>query len=75
MLWPEDMPAACTVSISANDNLVPFDLVRAQIKAAETSPKVIVHPTAGHGAYLLDGKYQHMLALEVKSLASRKALE
>lgn len=73
MLWPEDMPDTCTVSLSAKDSLVPFDLVHAQIKAAATNIKVIVHRTAGHGAYLLDAQYQHMLAREVKHLASTKA--
>ena len=73
MLWPQDMPKASTVSISANDSLVPFDLVRAQLQNASSGTKVLIHPTAGHGAYLLDGKYQKTLALEVKSLASRTA--
>lgn len=73
MLWPEDMPEACTVSLSAKDSLVPFDLVHAQITAAAKDIKTIVHPTAGHGAYLLDPTYQRDLAEEVKQLASRKS--
>ena len=49
MLWPEDMPAASTISLSANDDLVPCDLVRAQMEASPKGAKVLVHPTAGHG--------------------------
>ena len=49
MLWPEDMPAASTVSLSANDDLVPCDLVRAQMEASPKGANVLVHPTAGHG--------------------------
>ena len=60
------------MSLSAKDNLVPVDLVRAQLKAANNGAKVLMHSTAGHGAYLLDGQYQKMLAMEVQSLASRQ---
>lgn len=73
MLWPEDMPAATTVSLSAKDDLVPCDLVHAQLKAAANDVKVLVHPTAGHGGYLVDHEYQKALVQEVKSLASRRA--
>lgn len=73
MLWPEDMPAASTVSLSAHDDLVPCELVHAQLKAAANGAKVLVHPTAGHGGYLVDHKYQEQLVEEVRSLASRRA--
>ena len=73
MLWPEDMPASCTVSLSANDDLVPCELVHAQLKAATNGAKVLVHPTAGHGGYLVDHEYQTVLLREVRNLASRRA--
>ena len=67
------MPAASTVSLSANDDLVPCELVHAQLKAAPNGAKVLVHPTAGHGGYLVDHEYQKALVQEVKELASRRA--
>ncbi|DBA73278.1 hypothetical protein WJX77_005167 [Trebouxia sp. C0004] len=72
MLWPEDMPKATTISLSANDDLVPNDLVVAQLEASPLPVKVIVHPTAGHGGYLLDQQFQENLIQEVKSLASTR---
>lgn len=72
MLWPEDMPKATTISLSANDDLVPKDLVVAQLEASPLPVKVIVHPTAGHGGYLLDQQFQENLIQEVKSLVSTR---
>ncbi|KAL3146801.1 hypothetical protein ABBQ38_014780 [Trebouxia sp. C0009 RCD-2024] len=70
MLWPEDMPQATTVSLSANDDLVPRDLVVAQLEASPLPAKVMVHPTAGHGGYLLDQQYQESLIVEVQRMAT-----
>ncbi len=72
MLWPEDMPKATTISLSANDDLVPKDLVVAQLEASPLPVKVIVHPTAGHGGYLLDQQFQENLIQEVKSLVGTR---
>ena len=69
MLWPEDMPQATTVSLSANDDLVPRDLVLAQLEASPLPANVILHPTAGHGGYLLDQQFQETLVAEVRKLA------
>ena len=73
MLWPEDMPQATTVSLSAYDDLVPADLVKAQLEASPLPANVLVHPTAGHGGYLLDQQYQENLISEVQKLASTQA--
>ena len=73
MLWPEDMPQATTVSLSAYDDLVPKDLVLAQLEASPLPANVLVHPTAGHGGYLLDQQFQEGLVSEVQKLASTKA--
>ena len=73
MLWPEDMPPATTISLSAHDDLVPRDLVLAQLEASPLPAKVMVHPTAGHGGYLLDQQWQENLIQEVKTLASTRA--
>ena len=73
MLWPEDMPQATTVSLSANDDLVPRDLVVAQLQASPLPAKVIIHPTAGHGGYLLDQQFQQNLVAEVAELATRRS--
>ena len=73
MLWPEDMPKATTVSLSAKDDLVPKDLVLAQLEASPLPAKVIVHPTAGHGGYLLDQQFQENLVQEVKMLAGTRS--
>lgn len=70
MLWPEDMPQTTTVSLSANDDLVPKDLVVAQLKASPLPARVMVHPTAGHGGYLLDQQYQESLITEVQRMAT-----
>lgn len=70
MLWPEDMPQATTVSLSANDDLVPKDLVVAQLEASPLPAKIIVHPTAGHGGYLLDQQFQEGLVAEVQRMAT-----
>ena len=72
MLWPEDMPQATTVSLSANDDLVPKDLVVAQLEASPLPANVIVHPTAGHGGYLLDQQFQVNLVAEVCKLAATR---
>ena len=72
MLWPEDMPKATTVSLSANDDLVPKDLVLAQLEASPLAIKIIMHPTAGHGGYLLDQQFQENLVEEVRKLANTK---
>lgn len=45
---PEDMPQATTISLSANDDLVPKGLIVAQLEASPLPVKVVVHPTAGH---------------------------
>jgi homoserine acetyltransferase len=64
MLWPEDMPAGKTlVVLSTHDDLVPVDLVSRQLEAATEAAgapcaRVLVHPTAGHGGFLVDVPFQ-----------------
>jgi hypothetical protein len=70
MLWPEDMPEATSIVMSGNDSLVPTDLAAAQLKASSSKASVILHPTAMHGGFLLDPKFQLRLIEEVKALAN-----
>mmetsp|Transcript_17579 Transcript_17579/g.52802 ORF Transcript_17579/g.52802 Transcript_17579/m.52802 type:complete len:1028 (-) Transcript_17579:267-3350(-) len=72
MLWPEDMAGAPSlVVLSARDDLVPFDLVRAQLAASkECGVEVVVHPTAGHGGFLVDEAFQRRLAQNVARLVA-----
>ncbi len=59
MLWPDDMPKDATVIVlSAHDDLVPVGLVRKQLEAAGSSARVLLHPTAGHGGFLVDLPFQ-----------------
>ncbi len=62
MLWPQDMPTFTLVVLSTMDDLVPFQLVRTQIKAAERPIKLVEHPTAGHGGFLVDWAFQDRIA-------------
>ncbi len=73
MLWPQDMPKATTVVFAQNDSLVPLDLAIAQLKVSPLDVKLIVHPTATHGGFLLDHFFQLRLAGEVTELANTKA--
>ncbi len=73
MLWPQDMPKATTVVFAQNDSLVPLDLAVAQLKASPLDVKLIVHPTATHGGFLLDHLFQLRLAGEITELANTKA--
>ena len=73
MLWPQDMPKATTVVFAQNDSLVPLDLAVAQLKASPLDAKLIVHPTATHGGFLLDHFFQLRLVGEIKELANAKA--
>ncbi|DBA90114.1 TPA: hypothetical protein ACH3X1_003430 [Trebouxia sp. C0004] len=73
MLWPQDMPKATTVVFAQNDSLVPLDLAVAQLKASCLDVKLIVHPTATHGGFLLDHLFQLRLAGEITELANTKA--
>jgi hypothetical protein len=65
MLWPEDMPRGRTlVVLSAHDDLVPVELVSRQLAAAAAADggrpraRVLLHPTAGHGGFLVDQPFQ-----------------
>lgn len=65
MLWPEDMPADKTlIVLSAHDDLVPVALVARQLEAADAEEvggpraRVLLHPTAGHGGFLVDAPFQ-----------------
>ena len=65
MLWPEDMPRGRTlVVLSAHDDLVPVELVSRQLEAAAEADggrpraRVLLHPTAGHGGFLVDQPFQ-----------------
>ena len=73
MLWPQDMPKATTVVFAQNDSLVPLDLAIAQMKASSLDAKLIVHPTATHGGFLLDHFFQLRLVGEIKELANSRA--
>jgi len=45
-------------------------LAAAQLKASSSKASVILHPTAMHGGFLLDPKFQLRLIEEVKALAN-----
>lgn len=65
MLWPEDMAGVkAVVALSFHDDLVPVNQVMAQMQQAE-SAHVLVHPTACHGGFLLDRRFQDEVAAAV----------
>lgn len=58
MLWPEDMPKDTLIALSQHDDLVPVGLVKRQLEAANSKARVLLHPTASHGGFLLDVPFQ-----------------
>ena len=72
MLWPEDMPAKAVLSVSANDDLVPADLVVAHLHSSKSQATLMYHPTAAHGGIFLDRAHQAQLISHIKSLLSSR---
>lgn len=77
MLWPEDMPRDRTlVVLSAHDDLVPVELVSRQLEAAAEADggrpraRVLLHPTAGHGGFLVDLPFQVLRGKSVSETLS-----
>ena len=68
MLWPEDLPRRAVITAACQDDLVPATMVAAQLQAARSSAVLMLHPTAGHGGFLLDGAFQAQLVREMCSL-------
>lgn len=68
MLWPDDMPSKAVISVSANDDLVPAELVRAHLRATESSATVMLHPSAAHGGIFLDAEHLRELLDHIRNL-------
>ncbi|PRW60464.1 expressed protein isoform A [Chlorella sorokiniana] len=62
MLWPQDLPRRSLVVLSGCDDLVPSELVMAQLKLAGHPAKVMHHPDLGHGGILLAPQWQAQFA-------------
>lgn len=67
-LWPEDMPDRALVVLAQEDDLVPATLVATQLKLHAPGAKVMHHPTAGHGGFLLDLPWQWKMVSHVKTM-------
>lgn len=68
MLWPEDLPKQAVISAAAADDLVPAQLIARQLEVAGSDATFMLHPTAGHGGFLLDADYQARLVESMQKL-------
>lgn len=68
MLWPEDMPSAAVIAAGCEDDLVPARMVAQHLQAAQSGAVVMLHPTAGHGGFLVDSTFQDQLVRHIGRL-------
>lgn len=68
MLWPHDLPAKSLVVVAGADDLVPAELVMAQLKMAGHPAKVLYHEDLGHGGFLMDFEFQNQIINQLQQL-------
>ncbi|KAK9804722.1 hypothetical protein WJX72_001924 [[Myrmecia] bisecta] len=77
MLWPHEMPRDALIVLSAKDDLVPGELVKVQLQASNSPARVMYHPTAGHGGFLVDFEWQRQVIENMEAIVggpSRRVL-
>ena len=56
------------IAAACEDDLVPAQMVARQLQVAKSSACVMLHPTAGHGGFLLDAAFQARLVSEIRDV-------
>lgn len=70
-LWPQDLPRRALVVLSGEDDLVPSQLVLAQLKTSGHPATVMHHPDLGHGGILLAPEYMAEFVARLRAMLAR----
>lgn len=70
-LWPQDLPRRALVVLSGEDDLVPSQLVLAQLKACGHPATVMHHPDLGHGGILLAPEFMAEFVARLRAMLAR----
>ena len=68
MLWPEELPERSLVILSGKDDLVPSEMVAAQLRESKHPAQVMYYEKLGHGGLLLSQKSADKALLEIEKM-------
>lgn len=66
MLWPEELPEKSVVILCGKDDLVPSEMVAAQLRESRHPAQVMYYDKLGHGGLLLCQKSADRALLEIE---------
>jgi len=68
MLWPEELPERSLVILSGKDDLVPSEMVAAQLRESKHPAHVLYFEKLGHGGLLLSQKSADKALIEIEKM-------
>lgn len=71
MLWPDELPNPSVLVLSAQDDLVPSDLVCKQLANSPEHVQVLVHSKLGHGHFIFNQKWQDTIIAKYKEALAK----